>query len=93
MTGTGWQQTRVRILTTVLTLCMMAVIFAFSTQDADRSDRTSGFISNAIIRVLYPNYPSETPERQQEIYDSVQHVVRKCAGSARTSANIPCWDS
>ena len=79
MTGTGWQQMRVRILTTVLTLCMMAVIFAFSTQDADRSDRTSGFISNAIIRVLYPNYPSETPERQQEIYDSVQHVVRKCA--------------
>lgn len=79
MTGTGWQQTRVRILTTVLTLCMMAVIFAFSTQDADRSDRTSGFISNAIIRVLYPNYPSEAPERQQEIYDSVQHVVRKCA--------------
>ena len=75
----GWQRTWVRILTTALTICVMAMIFAFSTQNADRSDRTSGFISNAIISVLYRDYAAQTPEKQQEIYDSVQFVIRKCA--------------
>ena len=79
MVRTGWQRTWVRILTTTLTICVMAMIFAFSTQNADRSDHTSGFISNAIISVLYRDYATQTPEKQQEIYDSVQFVVRKCA--------------
>ena len=79
MVRTGWQRIWVRILTTALTLCVMVMIYDFSRQNADRSDLTSGFISNAIIPILYPNYDSETPERRQEIYDSVQFVVRKCA--------------
>ena len=79
MAGTGWQRTWVRILTTALTLTLMIMIFDFSTQTADQSDHTSGFISNAIIPMLYPNFNSESPERKQEIYDSVQFVVRKCA--------------
>ena len=79
MVRTGWQRTWVRILTTALTICVMVMIFEFSTQDADRSDHTSGFISNAIISVLYRDYAMQTPEKQQEIYDSVQFVVRKCA--------------
>ena len=79
MVRTGWQRTRIRILTTALTLCVMAMIFGFSTQNADRSDHTSGFISNAIIPVLYRDYASQTPAKQREIYDDVQFVVRKCA--------------
>lgn len=79
MVRTGWQRTWVRVLTTALVLFVMAMIFNLSMQTAERSDLTSGFISNAIIPVLYPDYPSETPERRQEIYDGVQHVVRKCA--------------
>lgn len=79
MNRSGWQQTWVRILTTVLTLCMMAVIFALSGQDSERSDYTSGFISKAIIPVLYRDYALQTPEKQQEIYDNVQYAVRKCA--------------
>ena len=79
MVRTGWQRTWVRMLTTVLTICVMAMIFGFSTQNADRSDHTSGFISNAIISVLYRDYAIQTPEKQQEIYDGVQFVVRKCA--------------
>ena len=79
MVRTGWQRTWVRILTTALTICVMVMIFEFSTQDADRSDHTSGFISNAIISVLYRDYAMQTPEKRQEIYDSVQFVVRKCA--------------
>lgn len=79
MEKTGWQRRWVRVLTTLLTLAVMVMIFCFSMQDADHSDRTSGTISQAVIRVLYPDYPERTPEEQQEIYDNVQHVVRKCA--------------
>jgi VanZ family protein len=79
MIRTGWQQVWVRILTTVLTICVMIMIYDFSRQNAERSDHTSGFISNAIISVLYPDYAAETPARRQDIYDNVQHVVRKCA--------------
>lgn len=79
MVRTGWQRTWVRVLTTALTFIVMAMIFNLSTQTAERSDSTSGFISNAIISVLYPDYPSETAVRRQEIYDGVQHAVRKCA--------------
>ena len=79
MVRTGWQQTWVRIITTILTLCVMTVIFAFSTQNAERSDNTSGIISKAIISVLYFDYGSQTPKKQQEIYDRVQYIVRKCA--------------
>ena len=56
MIRTGWQQVWVRILTTVLTICVMIMIYDFSRQNAERSDHTSGFISNAIISVLYPDY-------------------------------------
>ena len=79
MVRTGWQRTWVRVLTTALTFIVMAMIFNLSTQTAERSNSTSGFISNAIISVLYPDYPSETAVRRQEIYDGVQHAVRKCA--------------
>ena len=79
MENTGWQRRWVRVLTTLLTLAVMVMIYCFSMQDADNSDRTSGTISMVVIRVLYPDYPEKTPEQQQEIYDSVQHVVRKCA--------------
>ena len=79
MTGTGWQRTWVRVLTTLLTLSLMIMIYDFSRQDAEQSDETSGFISKAIINILYRGYGDESPERQKEIYDEVQHVVRKCA--------------
>lgn len=79
MAATGWQRAWVRGLTTALTACMMAVIFFFSGQNADRSDQTSGFISKAIIPIFYRDYESQTPEKKQEIYDEVQFIIRKCA--------------
>lgn len=79
MEQTGWQRPWVRALSTLLTLAVMVMIFCFSMQDASDSDMTSGTISQAVIRVLYPDYPDRTPEERQEIYDRVQHVVRKCA--------------
>ena len=75
----GWQRTGVRVVTTLLTLGMMVLIFCFSMEDADRSDRTSGQISMVVIHAAYPDYEREQPSVKRRIYDSVQHVVRKTA--------------
>lgn len=79
MTGTGWQRSWVRVLTTALTLAVMVMIFCFSMQNADRSDQTSGRISQAVIPVFYPEYETSQPSVKQMIYNTVQHAVRKCA--------------
>ncbi len=79
MTGTGWQQLWVRILTTALTIAVMVLIFCFSMETAEQSDHTSGWISRTIIKIIDPDYDRKTAEEQIEIYDSVQHAVRKTA--------------
>ena len=79
MTKTGWQNPWVRTVTTLLTAAVMIMIFCFSTETADQSDRTSGMISGVIVSLIYPDYPMFDPVQQKSIYDSIQHVVRKCA--------------
>ena len=79
MKKTGWQQAWVRTLTTLLTALVMIMIFGFSRQDAAASNDTSGFISGAVISVLYRDYDTQDPEARKVIYDRVQVVVRKCA--------------
>ena len=79
MEKNSWQRTWVRTVTTVLTASVMVLIFFFSTEDADRSDRTSGVLAERVIDLFYPEYELSTPEQQKEIYDSVQHIVRKAA--------------
>ena len=77
MIRTGWQRTWVRCLTTVLTIAVMGMIFCFSMQDADRSDRTSGVLSQVILWVMYPE--EDAASMRQEQYGSVQFAVRKTA--------------
>ena len=79
MTRTGWQTPWVRIVTTLLTIAVMVMIFCFSTENAEHSDRRSGVISIRIVRIFHPEYEQMNPEKQKEIYDNVQHIVRKCA--------------
>jgi len=79
MTEFCWQRTWIRFVSTVLVFSMMALIFIFSTQNAEASDETSGGISRMVIGILYPGYDAEAPERKTEIYDTVQHYVRKTA--------------
>ena len=79
MERTGWQQTWVRILTTGLTVAVMVLIFFFSMEDAERSDRTSGNISNTVVRLVDPEYDRRPPEDQRTRFDNVQHAVRKTA--------------
>ena len=73
------QQTPIRMALTLLTVTVMALIFWFSTEDAERSDATSGVFSRMVIAALYPEYESYPAERQQELYDEIQHAVRKTA--------------
>lgn len=75
----GWQDTRIRTLTTLLTLAMMIIIFFFSTENAERSDQRSGVFANAVISLIYPEYGRLIPEEQQKIYDDVSMIIRKTA--------------
>ena len=79
MTETGWQRSWVRIMTTLLTAAVMVMIFAFSTEDAEHSDRTSGLISRSVMSIIHPEYEQLEESRQKLLYDDVQHIVRKCA--------------
>ena len=62
-----------------LTLGMMAVIFCFSAEPAETSDRTSGFLVDGIVPVVSPDYESLPPAAQTAVYDTLQHIVRKMA--------------
>lgn len=79
MRNTGWQRTWVRALTTALTVGMMILIFCFSMEPAERSDRTSGQISEAVVHAVYRDYDRMPVQEQHSIFNSVQHIVRKAA--------------
>ncbi|MBR2661151.1 MAG: VanZ family protein [Clostridia bacterium] len=76
---TGWQAPGVRAATTLLTLALMVMIFCFSMETAEDSDKRSGVLSGGIISLLYPGYEQMDPAEQQAVYDRVQHVIRKLA--------------
>ena len=79
MTRSGWQNPWVRTVTTLLTAAVMVMIFCFSMENAETSDKRSGFIAMPAIRLLYPDYEQLNAAAQDEIYAGVSHMVRKCA--------------
>ena len=79
MAQSGLQKKGTRMLLTLLTLLLMLLIFFFSAENAEKSDATSGGISGRIIMLLHTDYSAYPAEQQKEIYDRVQHVVRKTA--------------
>lgn len=79
MTQNGLQRKPIRILLTFLTVAMMALIFCFSMEPAEKSDKTSGTLSQAFISIVYPDYVHFSSQRQSSIFDRVQHYVRKAA--------------
>ena len=79
MTQLPLQKTWIRILLTLLTAAMMVVIFFFSSQNAEKSDQTSGRVSKVIVKVVHPEYEKSTEEKKAEIFNGVQHAVRKTA--------------
>ena len=75
----GMQRTWVRVLLTALTVTVMTLIFFFSTEPAEQSDRTSGRIAMLVIHAVYPEYDRYPEKEQQKVYDDVQFRVRKAA--------------
>ena len=69
----------VRLVLTVMTTAMMIVIFCLSMEPAEKSDETSGILSRKVISVVYPEYERYPIEKQQSLYEHVQHLVRKSA--------------
>ena len=62
------QKTWVRILTTLTTLGLMVMIFCFSTQPAEQSDATSGFLAVRIADRLRPEWRSLPEKEKKEFY-------------------------
>ena len=79
MAPSVWIRGWMRILTTSLMILMCIVIFFFSSENAEKSDRTSGRISLALIRIFSPGYDQKTEAEQEEIYNLFQTIVRKGA--------------
>ena len=79
MTGTGWQTTWVRASLTLAVAALMAMIFCFSTENAEQSDRRSGTVSWLVISVLHPSFETYDPGKQQKTFEDISHAVRKSA--------------
>lgn len=76
---TGWQRGWVRGVTTILTLGMLVLIFFFSAEDASRSNRTSGAVSEWVAERTVPEFRQMAPAKKQTVVDQIQHRVRKNA--------------
>ncbi|MCM1529418.1 MAG: VanZ family protein [Alistipes sp.] len=63
----------------ILTIAVMIGIFLFSCENSDDSSETSGNIVDIVIDVCYDNFDEAPPAEQQDIYDSVSHIIRKTA--------------
>ena len=61
------QKTWVRVLTTLMTLCVMGMIFFFSTESAPESDATSGRFSTWLADRIRPAW-RQLPEPERTDY-------------------------
>lgn len=75
----SWRRDPFFWLTLALVLLLMAVIFAFSAQPVERSIGTSNGVVSPLIRWLFPDYFSWTPEKQADVRFYVSLCIRKTA--------------
>lgn len=68
-----------RVLSVILLVFWMALIFNFSSQNANASSAMSGEIIEAVAEKFYPNYENLTQEEKIEIVQGYQFMVRKAA--------------
>ena len=81
MERTGWQRTWVRVLLTTLTAAVMLLIFFFSNETADRSDRTSGTFARVVIGIAYPDFDGMPESEQQDIFNVIPYASSVVTGS------------
>jgi VanZ family protein len=58
---------------------MMCVIFAFSVQNGNASNNTSGKVCYAVAKVTVDDFAEMPKTQQQIIIEALQHMVRKTA--------------
>ncbi|EWM55297.1 VanZ family protein [Ruminococcus flavefaciens] len=63
----------------ILTAAVMITIFILSAQDAEKSSDTSSVLTRIAVRLIDRDYDSESPEKQQEIWEKASFIVRKLA--------------
>ena len=69
----------VRISAILLCLLTMIMIFLFSAQNAGKSSDESRAITDAVVRLLYPDFAERPASEQKEIRGKVETFVRKTA--------------
>ncbi len=57
----------------------MALIFCFSSQNADISSQTSGSVIESVAEIFYPGFSDMTDTQQNEIIGTFQFIARKTA--------------
>ncbi|MBR3473862.1 MAG: VanZ family protein [Oscillospiraceae bacterium] len=79
MTTQGFFRKHAVLLTLLFVLAVMTMIFCFSSQKAEASNRTSGGIVSLMLSILFPGFESMEPERQRLIADWTARIIRKTA--------------
>ena len=74
-----FSQYPLRIVFLIFTLASMVAIFMFSAEDANVSSDTSGGFTQTAIELLVQDYDELPAEKQQEIWDKADHIIRKTA--------------
>lgn len=65
-----------RIIYGVLVIVWMILVFAFSSQNGEESQKTSGYVTERIIKIVTEVKPDVEPEKIEE---DISFVVRKMA--------------
>ncbi|MDE6521028.1 MAG: VanZ family protein [Ruminococcus sp.] len=68
-----------RIFSALLTFIIIIIIFLFSSENADNSSDTSGYLVKIIISFFHENFESMAKYQQKEIFDEISHIIRKTA--------------
>lgn len=75
----SWYQRNKIVITLLPVLAVMGLIFAFSAQEAVRSDHSSGVFVSAILELVVRLFPDLDGARQQAMAERLSFLVRKGA--------------
>ena len=69
----------VRVIFIILTISCMVVIFMFSRDNAGKSSKKSGRVTEAAVETFVRDYDKLPPAKQNSIRDKAEHIIRKLA--------------
>lgn len=68
-----------RVMFFVLAIAVMAVIFVFSSQNADKSSSASKGLTKVAVKMIDSEYDKRPPALQRELWKKASFIVRKLA--------------